>query len=400
MTGNRLREVLLWGGLALWGAAVVVLTLRSQGISAPSFEMRTLCFPCGVRGTSDVILNWILFLPLGMCVAWLRSFRAAVAASLLVTIGIEVLQMLLPGRMSTLQDVVSNTLGGVTGAWLVSRPHVTALRLAASTTSILLWLLPAILLRPLPSERALFGQWTSRNVGFQPYSGRVLNASLGGLDVPSALIDDTARVRSALRERGPVDLQLVVGETPRSLSPILGIYDRRQREQLVVGTLRGDLVLRRRSIATAVRLDQPDARWEGALAGVLPGDTVSIRIALEEGSLCGSVDERTRCGLSPGPGDGWAFLLNLEGGSNAIRSLMMLAWSLGVGGLLGLAFRSVKPAVLSGLALGTAGLVVGAMSPDVRAAPLQAIVLMIGVGLGVGLQPVLHRTMSFFSDRQ
>jgi hypothetical protein len=61
-----------------------------------------------------IVLNVLLFVPLGMVIGWTRRPYLLLAAPLL-SIAIEVTQLLLPTRSATLIDVVANTLGAVVG---------------------------------------------------------------------------------------------------------------------------------------------------------------------------------------------------------------------------------------------------------------------------------------------
>ena len=72
----------------------------------------------------DVILNVIIYLPLGLAAA--LAFRrrrscafaatAAIAFGFLLSVGMELLQVYVPGRDSSLLDVLTNTLGAAAGA--------------------------------------------------------------------------------------------------------------------------------------------------------------------------------------------------------------------------------------------------------------------------------------------
>ena len=76
---------------------------------------------------TDFILNVLLFVPLGFAVAlrtrggggglW-RSFLLALAAGAIVSYSVEFLQLFVPTRDSSWDDVFSNTTGAVAGAFL------------------------------------------------------------------------------------------------------------------------------------------------------------------------------------------------------------------------------------------------------------------------------------------
>src|SRR2546430_5704779 len=88
------------------------------------------CIACGEHATSDVLLNIILFVPLGAAVALhVRSLSRCALSAALLSATIELAQLYIPGRDSSLGDVLSNTLGGTLGALL--------------TRTAVLWLLPS-----------------------------------------------------------------------------------------------------------------------------------------------------------------------------------------------------------------------------------------------------------------
>ena len=77
------------------------------------------CIACGEHATSDVLLNIILFVPLGAAVALhVRSLPRCALSAALLSATIELAQLYIPGRDSSLGDVLSNSLGGTLGALL------------------------------------------------------------------------------------------------------------------------------------------------------------------------------------------------------------------------------------------------------------------------------------------
>lgn len=75
--------------------------------------------------TRDVVLNVLLYMPLGAigCLVWLPRFpRAAAAAAttlgFALSLSMELLQNYVPGRVTSLSDLTTNTLGAAAGAFL------------------------------------------------------------------------------------------------------------------------------------------------------------------------------------------------------------------------------------------------------------------------------------------
>jgi VanZ family protein len=71
---------------------------------------------------TNAVGNIILFLPLGatLCLLGLRR-RATLRAGFCLSAAIEITQLFIPGRTTSADDVLCNTLGAVVGYLLVSR---------------------------------------------------------------------------------------------------------------------------------------------------------------------------------------------------------------------------------------------------------------------------------------
>jgi glycopeptide antibiotics resistance protein len=87
----------------------------------PAHGARQLQLRPGQAAPLGDVANLILFAPLGG-VLFLRRWPMVrtVLAALLLSAGIELAQRVIPGRTTSLDDVVFNTLGGVVG-WLLAR---------------------------------------------------------------------------------------------------------------------------------------------------------------------------------------------------------------------------------------------------------------------------------------
>ncbi len=104
-----------------WLALLGWLTLRPDPAAAfAAAGSPWWCVACGQAGGADLLLNVVLFLPLGLLAA--RSGRAwsfAVGVGLGLSLAIEATQgILIPGRDAALGDVLANTTGGALG-WLL-----------------------------------------------------------------------------------------------------------------------------------------------------------------------------------------------------------------------------------------------------------------------------------------
>ena len=104
--------------------AILVLTLIPNPRQAHvADETPLLCLVCGESGGADVVLNLLLFIPLGVGLALLgRPWAHVVALCALLSLGVETLQYAAhTGRDASLSDLLTNTASGAVGAALVRR---------------------------------------------------------------------------------------------------------------------------------------------------------------------------------------------------------------------------------------------------------------------------------------
>ncbi|HKV70942.1 MAG TPA: VanZ family protein, partial [Gemmatimonadales bacterium] len=77
------------------------------------------CIACGDRGRADFILNVILFLPFGCAIGLAGArWRTALWSGLFLSTCIELTQTFVPGRDTSLGDVISNSAGAVLGFFI------------------------------------------------------------------------------------------------------------------------------------------------------------------------------------------------------------------------------------------------------------------------------------------
>lgn len=105
------------GFLGLSLTAILFLTL----MPVPEWQWGTekrfdLCVLCIAGAVPDFLQNILLFLPLGVALAF-RRYRLwpAVLFGALFSLTIEITQFVIPGRDPSLQDICSNTLGTLLG---------------------------------------------------------------------------------------------------------------------------------------------------------------------------------------------------------------------------------------------------------------------------------------------
>jgi hypothetical protein len=117
-------------------------------------------------------------------------------------------------------------------------------------------------------------------------------------------------VRELLARGAPVRASVIAGRQPGNLAPVIRVRDERQREILLLGVDREDLVFRLRSRAQALLLEETDIRWIGGMTDVARRDTVSLEAWWDADGLCMGVDGKVQCGLGYTVGDGWRFVMS------------------------------------------------------------------------------------------
>jgi hypothetical protein len=314
--------------LALAAALVVRATVAPHpsgaGIAPP------WCFLCEPHAGIDVLLNVLLFIPLGfgLRLAGL-SRRIALAVAAASAIVIELLQFLVvSGRAASAHDVVANALGGGVGiamgahwrALVVPQP---ALALRLTTAAVLGWLAvllaTAVLMSPAPRTtperlRAAPPDADSR------FDGGVVAVSVDGVPAPA----NGGAAGTALRGHAGGDTRLEAIVTPGAQqaqpTPIVEVIDGRGRRVLVLEQhLDGvTFIVRRR--ATAARFRTPNI---GLFAALPPSrgdespsaDTVRLAGWTERFRMYLSARSRHQRGtrmLELRPTLGWALLLPFE----------------------------------------------------------------------------------------
>src|ERR1051325_7402966 len=104
---------------SLGAIGLATLTPQPSGATLPHY-----CLICGSFGTVDAILNVLLFVPLGVGLAGFRvRARNALLFVAALSVAIELTQLAIAGRDSTIGDVVFNTLGGALGFAIAARFH-------------------------------------------------------------------------------------------------------------------------------------------------------------------------------------------------------------------------------------------------------------------------------------
>ena len=330
------------------------------------------CLLCGDTGLSDFIANVILFVPVAVALCfWGASGRRIIGGLFLLSLAIELAQLRIPGRESTLSDVISNTLGAVVGVALASwwpRRRRSAPGAFIAVAAVLAAIAcGGAILRPRFPSGTYYGQWDDYPTPYQHYGGRVLSAEIGGTPLPWQQLRNSQLVRKRLRNGDTVLVRGIAGLAPRWVTQWFGIGDERRRGILLLGVYRDELVFKVSTSAPDLLLREPELYWAGALDGIAPGDTIAVAAWRGGRSYCLRLNGRLRRGVAYAADELWQLIGPLPGrlaGAEHVVSYVFMA---------------------------LLGLPLGLLAPRRWAGGAAAAVLLMGVALvpwAVGLAPI------------
>lgn len=386
-------------------AAIAILIGILLLTSTPSFaasapERLVFCLSCHERRTADALVNVLLFAPLGASLAvagW--PLRRIARVSLGTSTAIEVMQYWIPGRYSDVVDLVSNTGGGIVGAWLAL--HAFAW-LRAARPARRLWGAAAV----VPLVVALTGwclapgatlpayaHWRPDFATTEQWTGEVRQVRFDGVVFPEGWVADPPAVRAWLLREPAIGVEAHAGRATRRVSPIFMITDSLQRDVLMIGALGEDLLWQPRTRAANLLLDAPGFRFEGALAGIAPGAPLTLEVVPTADGPCLTVNGATRCHRAPSAASAWAILYSPETWRAARRRSLDLVTSalllLPIGALLGrVTRRAAAGATLVVLAGSAAAAVLTGLAPP---GALESAGAALGLAVGVGLDQLVRR---------
>ncbi|MBX3173925.1 MAG: VanZ family protein [Gemmatimonadaceae bacterium] len=307
-------------------AAIAVATLSPASGPAPATGV--LCVLCGELGTPDLLVNLLLFAPLGLGLALSGvSLRRIVVICIALSAGIELVQLLLPGRAPTLRDVLANGVGGGLGAAL--KLYLPALLRPAPRTTRLAWiaaLAPAVIVGGSGLLRAYdvpaadyFLMVTPRQPHLARWDGKVDAVTLNGERLTPGPQGNQPAIREALLAGAEFEVSGVAGPTAPRLAGIVAIADDWPRQMLLIGLDGDDLVIFTRRLASTFRFAEPPTRFPGALRGLAPGDSFDIRVSGPADSVCAWVGGVGRCAGAAAAGSYWQLIRPLDDATVATR---------------------------------------------------------------------------------
>ena len=354
------------------------------------------CLVCGAAGMRDVLLNLLLFVPIGLGLG-LRGWAPgrATLAGFVVSLLIELVQFgALVGRDPSLSDLVTNTLGTLAGAALAGRwrailaptpVHARGAGLAGALCWIGVLYLGGWLQHTALPQTRWYGQWQAELGHLDLFRGSVLDVRLNGTRLPGHELGNSAAVRSVLAtEDFELRVRAVAGTAPERLAPIFSIFDEHNTAILILGQTGTSVAFGIRTNASRVLVEQPPVILRGAL-DVQAGDTVMITGGMAQGHYVLGVRHRAgvierRIPISPA----WSWMhvfpweYVIDSTAPALSALWLGALILPVGYLLASGFSVAWGLVLT-LALAALGL---GTAPGVTALP--SIEWQVWLGAGVG----------------
>lgn len=324
--GNRIGWLGLVAALVLVGLATLL-----PAWDRPKPDVAITCVLCGGLGGPDLILNVVLFVPIGLALAALgaRPGRALLIGFAL-SLAIEIIQLVLPGRSTTLRDVLCNATGALLGAILAERlagwlapSRATTLRLVGATTAAVATVaLSGWLMVYAVAEAPYYGHWSPEQAHLEHWSGRLSKAALDGIVVPNWDVAEPERLRREILDGFTLEIAGTGGARTTKLGGVLNLSDAAMDEVFLVGLEGDDLLVRVRRRGATFRLATPHARFRGLVREAPDGAPFSMRIDASVARTCATVNSMTDCVGPPATGTAWVFLFTDRATSTTARILL------------------------------------------------------------------------------
>jgi hypothetical protein len=333
LSSHARQRVAIWAPVSLALALVAVATLVPISHGKGVDDIPFWCLGCGDYALADAVANVMLFVPLG----WAMSRTGvrpslSLAGVLMTTIAVESLQYgVIPGRVASFADIVTNTLGGAVGLilpGLLRRAIETpdrALR-ASIVYGVLLvaWLGAGEATQAIPPPRTLY--WTegvADTSHYVPFSGSVRALRVEGMPITMHKWLDVP-----LREVGEIAVDLVSGRPDTGLAHVLigwlptgsGWMWLEQRDR--------DLHLHLASGSDRLRL-RGHSVWLRHTMPAMAGE--AVRILLVARAFSYRILVVTNAGIVAreahiGPGDGWRLFMPGEREWGSWTTLLTAVW--------------------------------------------------------------------------
>ena len=267
--------------------------------------------------------------------------RLAIAFA--TTCTVEFLQLrVIAGRDASISDIITNTTGGLVGAWMAERwrslifPAPQMARrwaIGAGVAWVLMTAATGWLEHPSPTHALYYGQWAAELPGYEQFRGKVLAATVDGVATPSTRLTETPELRRRMRQTIIVRVTAVMAGPTGGVAPIFGIFDRNQNGILMLAQQGEALTFYVRMRVEGLRLRPPTLELRPGIP-LEPGDTVQItgtladsRLGITVSSPRGTSSRR----LSVSPNWGWETVFPYDYAFGPAGHFLTALW---VGGLL------------------------------------------------------------------
>lgn len=326
--------------------AIAWLTLRPA--HAPSSPIAShLCVICGPQAGVDILLNMLLFVPLGVGLRLTGlSLWKAVFICCAVSVSIEIAQAVtVRGRASTLSDILTNTSGGAIGYWLArsaptwlapSRKDAARLLAAWAATWLLIQIVSSYVFSPSLSQSQYHGQ-TARPGGRAMFHGQVDSARIGAIPISNGALADSRSVRELLLSGTPILGFVRLAEPTPNFASIIRVADDEQRGITSLSEEGDRLVFVIRTGASNLRLREPAFGMPGVFTDVSPradsaAETLVLSARFDHGNVqliaqTGSVQRERN--FRPRAAQAWSVLVPFHGylENGLVERLATFAWT-------------------------------------------------------------------------
>ena len=282
---------------AILGASLVCIGIITLSPTTGFARLPFWCLRCGTRPGVDVLLNILLFVPVGVGLGLLR-LRATRMLLLIVggTLAVEALQFLVvPGRFASFRDIVANTAGGVAGWWIARSWRALAVpsegtRFAHVVVIASMWLGVQSITAWSLAVDAPPGPWWAqiKRHGHEfpeVFGGDVVQSSIGTVPIRySDRIEQSDHARRQLIQ-GAAVTTVVTGARPSAgPAPILTIATPDALAEVAALVQDGqDAFFRIRTRAAVLGLRNPSLRLANAFTPGSAGDTVALSASYSDG---------------------------------------------------------------------------------------------------------------------
>jgi hypothetical protein len=259
------------------------------------------CLVCGDLAGVDILLNTLLFVPLGVGLSLSGlSLRKAVFLCFAVSLSIETAQVFIAhGRDATLRDILTNTIGGAIGFWAArtaptwlapSRKRAAWLSAIWGAVWLLIQIISSYAFVPSLSQSPYDGHVAHQRGGMAMFHGEVDTAKIGTIPISDGALADSRAIRQLLINGAPIVAVVRLIEPTTNFASLVAVADHKQQLITSVAEQGDQLVFGIRTGASRLRLRQPAFAMPGVFAAAPPpadsaGERLVVSARLNDGTV-------------------------------------------------------------------------------------------------------------------